>query len=523
MSTKNQLSNYQLALIHTAKAFYDRNYRIQYADTRFTHKDITDIMQIDYRWESSLNDSSLIKHPEDYTSKDLGYTNCADFTHDVYQSALNYEIGLNTTYNLMQEIKNSDSKTSVCYYEITGNESEEVRRQIEEEFTKKLQVGDIIVNRYRGNRRGGGHAILYVGNSLKLPDNSDVIHSTGKIYDYSLMKEGYEEFGTVELLKVEDLFNKEHPRYFFETSYQIGIIRPLNVFNGEIPQQTKNRLKNLKNILAEKVASQSLGQTVSVGDKITYTFNITNLSSRKRRIEIKDIIPTNASYLEGACFTYNNKKLKSTFILGKGETKSVSYTIIVNSESKVESKKATVNGVLARCKDIFVRNTLSEIEKSYIHKYINNLEQGKNNSYKGVSLVNDMYNQLFNKNVFGEDSERKVLSSVFKNCTRIKSYNALEINENSKYFNMIAPGLYGGRNVASSTLFNKYRTRLLDKNQLIVGDIIIALENEKDFIIKTYLFLGEETYEITNGLTKLKSVEILEKFIAYSTFVVIRP
>ena len=115
------------------------------------------------------------------------------------------------------------------------------------------------------------------------------------------------------------------------------------------------------------------------------------------------------------------------------------------------------------------------------------------------------------------------------------SGNLSPLNWESGYIDMVAPGLFGGRYVpqrdSSSKVkpylprFENIRTRLPYPDQLMVGDILIAVESESKGLQRLYLFTGETMLDLNSGetLDYVNSAEALEKVMAYNRFAIIRP
>ena len=519
MRSKKPLTKEQIAVIETAKAFLLRGYRIQYEDSRFTSWDFQagEFTWYEYRAEYRGINGEAKKNPEDYTSTDLGYTNCADFTHDVYHSALDFDFFLSFTYDLTQEAKRPDTKLGVYYYEITGNETEEEKARIEKEYREMLEPGDLVVVRYTTN----GHVMLYVGNDEDLSPNMELIHSTGNSYNYNEKKEKFEENGSIGERNLDFYFRKGlSKRYLFDTYNEISIIRPLNVFKGKIPKETKNRIKHLKGVIAEKISSHPFGKTISRGENLTYTFNVINTTDLEKNIEIKDVVPSNCSFVSASKeFSRKDNRLLAKFKLLPNQTRSISFTVTVNSGDYVYATDAFVNGVPTNCRKIYVRNTLNSTHQKQIVSKIKSFTKSNPNNLKDVDIINDVYNTTLGKptKLTGSFPEivEKLHSVIF-----LRSYT---LDKKGDYFSIIVPGIYGGRLVATSEKFDRSRTRLVTPAQLIVGDVIIVKESFKKDTCYSYLYGGDALYKIDGTTVTETSLDVLETLISYDFFTVLRP
>ena len=511
------LTKYQKAVIETAKSFLLRNYRIQYEDSRFTSWDFQagEFTWYEYRAEYRGLNGEAKKNPEDYTSTDLGYTNCSDFTHDVYHTALDFDIEYSFTYNLTQEAKREGTKIGVFYYEITGNETEIEKQNIIKEYRATLQPADIVVVRNTTN----GHAMLYVGKDKDLSPNMELIHSTGSSYNFNEKKERFEENGTVQERNLDFYFVKgQSERYLFDKYQEISIIRPLNVFKGKIPKQTKNRIKYLKGIVAEKISSHPFGQTITSGDNLTFTFNITNTNSQDKTIKISDFIPKNTTFVCSSDFVNKNGKLSAKIKVPSKQTASLSYTVKVGDCDFVYGTEAYVNGVSTNCRKIYVRNTLNFTQQQKIVKEISNFTN--NTSYlKDVDIINSVYSNVLGKPTKLNGSYNEIIEKLHSVIYQL----SFTLNKKGEYFNMIVPYIYGGRLVATSEKFDKGRTRLVTPSQLVIGDVIIVKESHKTDVCYSYIYAGDKLYKIDGATVTEQPIDILETLIAYDFFTVLRP
>lgn len=98
------MTDLQKAVVLTAESFVTRGKRGQYDDTRLTASGALAY----YRWATGQ------RQPEDYTSQNMGYSNCAAFTHDLYLAALDLDIQYYTTATLIAGSKSVLLRTPVA-------------------------------------------------------------------------------------------------------------------------------------------------------------------------------------------------------------------------------------------------------------------------------------------------------------------------------------------------------------------------------------------------------------------------
>ena len=472
------------AIIATAMAYLLRGDRMQYADIRLVQSPAV------YRWERG-------KSPEDYTIDETGYSNCTGFTHDVYLSALGYNYGSFTLGNAPQVM--------IAYkYVLSNKETDAEKYAIEQEYRDTLQVGDIIYYSYSGNN----HAMLYIG-------NGNLVHATGSTYsNFTEIEEP-----TVRFQNLDCLFTPGNTRYFFQEDNPRSIIyifRPLSDWSGSVPTESHNRLENMQGIIAEKLASYTLGQTVNRGDLITYTFKIFNTNTYPVTLDINDVVPTGTNLvLLGV--EMSERQLSWTVTVNPREEVLVSYTVKVSDTATKGSaiycsEASTVGGVPVRITPAYVGNTLTAEEQTRLIEIVNT---AKSSGKTGVALANLIYEELLGvEDILGYDID-DLRDGIFT-----KFASNFQIATTGKYADMIAPSLYGGKLVVNSDRFDGERTRMPREANLVIGDILFLQGSDNGYL---YIYLGDGLMLSLSNLADKDVDERLEETIGWQRFVVIRP
>ena len=498
-----------IALLATAESYILRGYRCQYDDSRFTR-----VGGGEFRWQIGL------KEAEDYTSERWGYVNCAAFTYELYRTALGLDLGSRyTTYELMRHYAENDFKYGepvypFCY-KLTHVETEKEKESLKCELKRRLRIGDLIVYR-RSN--GNGHVIMYIGGGV-------VVHSTGLSYNYSESRETYEP--TVRYMDLSDsLFNPASIRYLFsENIVSVGIVRPLDEFFGEIPQNTRYSVKNMRGVLAEKLSSVGAGQTVNTGDLITYTFKIYNTENNSVTLGISDEICEFEEYISGAG-EFSQSKFTSQITVPRGEVVAISYTVKVIGKpgSVISGKGALIGGVKHNCPDIRVEKTLTKEEKVRIVEAASRAVR----DLQGISEL-EAVNAIYGAAKLGIPFDCTDKESFERELLVGEEFYILR--EDGKYRSMIAPELYGGRNLQTQNLYcatSKIcsgRVRLPRVSDLVAGDVIFARYMNE---YRVYLYTGaDRLLNLSSPSKDLDSLcvrERLERLIScYHYFAVLRP
>ena len=495
----------QEAVIKTALAFLDRGKYIQYDDTRFN----TSVAI--YRWEVGL------KSPEDYTSQLTGYTNCAAFTYDVYKSALGYDIGAYTTASLTAKGTSMRKYT----YIPTGKETSDEKAAVEADFRANLQIGDIIVVRYNGDKEGNGHAMLYVGDQV-LGSGKDIIHSTGGNYNYKNFSEYTESGGTVQTMSTKSLFSPGSSLYTFSKLKSLCLIRPLNTYKGSVPENTQNRIRNMEGIVAEKLSSHIKSMTVNPGEQMTFTFSVTNKNDKPVTLQIRDVVSANCTYLSGCEQVSGDNLTWELTVPAKGKA-SVSYVVQVKSDAvygdTVAGDKGTVGGVKTACPNVYIQKTLTPDQQAKIQT-----AAGEISGKQGIALADAIYQQAIGKTTGLPGNFTALDNAIFL----LSADGECQLKGEGGILNLIPTGLFGGRKLTHRGLSADYmrleyaRTRLPQAKELIAGDIILAVGGPNSGGEHLYLFTGEKLLNLNTGKTQTTQA-FLNTLLGYNRFAIIRP
>jgi len=550
-----ELTEAQIALLEVARTYVLRGYRLQYDDTRF---DQAAANSAEYRWQIGL------RAPEDYTSDEWGYINCAGFTYDLYLNALGHNLrDLYTTSNLVwQYTTNSgarvewdgihgklkttyngatlDYKMYPYFFKPTHTETPEEALLIEERIMSELQVGDLIVIRRYVNdpsKSDTGHVMMYIG-------GGKLVHSTGSSFKYSSdpAEETYEP--TIRYMNIHDyLFNPASSNYLFDSDSvvdQFGIVRPLasSSFKGTLPENTLNRIENMQGIVSEKLSSHKAGVTVSLGGEVTYTFRIFNSNGTARTLDITDTVPENSSFvsLTGGG-THTDGALSWTVTVGAGETIEVSYTVKATGESGsfIYGEGATVGGVLHKCNKVYIKRTLTLTEEEAITEAIEYYRANNTENLSGLALANAIYAKAAEllgtdsiKTPFDTESIDELAAGLVEN--KSGSTTVYQLKADGVYGAMIAPTLYGGERLYTPNSYSASskacteRTRLGMEHDLVVGDILYGRYYSGTIL---YIYAGEDIgfVSLANLATVSKSPnDVLVGVIGYYYyFAVLRP
>ena len=510
---KEGYTDKEKALIATAEAYLLRGDRFQYTDDQ-TSKDT-------YRWEHAS------RQPEDCTVDQYGYSNCAAFVYDVHWATLGLKATgnsktLNTTKNNAAYAKSkwdmetgtSSSKSVVFYAEPmlkddSGNYVSTLddagKAALKEKIVSVLRPGDII-NIRRTTK--SGHAMLYVGNGT-------IIHSSGSNYSEKNQTDTHE--ATARFRMVEDLFDVE---VYSETSCiynleSVSILRLQNHTTKDLPENTVNRVANMQGIIAEKVSSSAMGQTINCGDEVTFSFYIFNTTNEDKVIPIRDEVAQAATFVSatdgGTC---TDGVIAWDVTVPADSRICVSYTVKANENLKnyvrMDGAKATIGGVAHKCFDAVVANTLTDEQQVTLVEAVNTVKAQDVSQLISPEIASLIYETAFGTaNIFGEqvktfaqlvDGDGEPHVGVFLK-TSGSTLSVSDVNKSPASL-MIAPGLIGGYNLSGNNTnspFYRYlnlvdaplRSRYFWEKDLIVGDLFMMKSATEE---RLYIYTGNNTF-----------------------------
>ena len=521
----------QKAVVKTAVAYWLRGNRIQYDDTRMVIKGAPTTNGTLYRWQSGVRQT-----PEEYTTQYTGYFNCAAFVHDVFLSALDIEMGTAYTGSFAK----IDDERRVFQYIPTGKETAEEKAAVKQDFYDTLKPGDVIVTRSKDGVNG--HTMVYVGEAeikyvrnLQNPDAPesttvyDCIHSTGSNYVYQSVTENSEKNGTVGIISSGHAFDPSGSRYVFTKLASLTIIRPLNTFTGEIPQNTLNRMAYMGNVIAEKLSSHPAGKTVGPGEEITFTFSIQNKNTTPVTLSVRDRIPKYTTFVSSENCTVDGQKLRWAVTIPAGETVTVSYVVKVNADATpgqyIQTTLSYVGGISVICPEIYIGTTLTAAQQAALLAAIPNYE---GTDIRGMTLANVLYKDVLGTTDLLPDDSTAVLGKIFVPTGKYLSLNT----ESNIYTSAVAPGLFGGHYVLQRSKtetpeyqYQRYeysRTRWITTEHLVAGDIMLSAQNTEGTRQRIFLYTGE-TFLNLDTFTYVDVEYVLPQLLGFNRFAVLRP
>lgn len=159
-----------------------------------------------------------------------------------------------------------------------------------------------------------------------------------------------------------------------------------------------------------------------------------------------------------------------------------------------------------------------------------------NSELRDIELADAIYKNALGSSSLSDASASDILNGVFKNYAGSSSWpsrwQTLE-TVNNTYLSMLAPDLYGGRQVINASTNDAEgleRTRLVTAGNLVVGDIIVINNPETETYTTTqytfdpvsYMFLGDKILDLTN-MQMIDTEPLLEQLLCQRHFCIVRP
>lgn len=544
---KQEYTELENAIIKTAETYLLRGDRAQYTD--------------DYSGINTARYESATRQPEDYTADQYGYTNCASFTYDVHWATYGYKtratlesgssmylhatefIASSAKYGWNPDTLKGGNASTIFYIEppkkATGSNpvtalTETEQAALKQQICSLLRPGDVICIR---RTTGYGHAMLYIGNGL-------IIHSTGSSYSSTNKTDTHE--ATIRYRQVEELFDEAYGVHTVYALDSFSVIRPQNLTTPKITENTKNRINYMQGVVAEKVASTAMGKTVNPGDEITYTFYIFNTNDEAKNFQIKDTLSEYVTFVSatdgGKC---SGSEVSWSFSVPANTRVAVSYTVKVKdgvaAYTAIDGSKATINGVVHKCLDTYVANTLTAAQQQQIVAAVNKVKTMDVSGLNSVQIANRIYKEAFGvDNIFGDgvttytqllhgDSSNSVRNDnvgIFNDSRYYSSKTAYCMTDlnTSKGAMMVAPGMYGGQNVITtydyaSEPYKRYtnvgnktlRSVYFWEKDLVIGDLfLMSTESSQQSL---YIYIGNDTFvSLGQGHTLFSQVSVSARF-----------
>ena len=349
----------------------------------------------------------------------------------------------------------------------------------------------------------------------------------------------YERCSTISFATASRVLTDSGERGIFSKGV-ICWIRPLARENVTPTANTLARMQ-YQGLQTEKTVSVGINSSVSAGDQITYTMEVINNSRNNYQgVEFKEILDSNVTLVSapnGYVYDEETHSFTYSFDIDKFETLTFTYTVKVNSDvvggDVIESMQTTVGGVLStKVYNLVSGYTASELNQ--VATKAKNLASTGATFENAMDLVKAIYGDLGVTAFDTYTSVASVLSDILDTTNDV-------LVDDSALATMVAPDLYGGRQMSNMYVRDADVIRLIKELNLSVGDVILAdYTSGETYYYVVYVYVGNsQLVAFSNEPAVSASVDtcvlktmtdsqysssnILVTLFAYSRYAVIRP
>ena len=326
-----------------------------------------------------------------------------------------------------------------------------------------------------------------------------------------------EKNGSVRYRDVMSFFEEDN-YYYFWGEKMWGIVRPSLKFTLTPTEQTKNRMENLRNIYVEKLSSHTVGQSVDIGEEITFSIHIRNDRDTEAALRVEASVPQNTQYVSGGELEQDGI-LSWNVTVAPGKETTVEYKVRVNADPAlygtfISGEGSMVGGVNVRCRDMYVGRHLSAQES-------NNMKISLYNTADITERYMDMANVIYQRAgiELHLPKTEELLYSLFKLSDVSGKHYVL--NDDSPYIAMLVPTMYGGYYCCEE--YTKDRTADIYSCKLYTGDILVAREKDK---LYAYIYVEDNrvfSLKTGNMIYASEARDQLLTLIGRDVFAVLRP
>ncbi len=482
------------------------------------------------QYDQTQSRRNLNASPEEASAANTLYMDCSSYVNAVYFESF----GVNALPCTLAEKRPSTAAfttyaqnnvgtavDAIGYWENADYTTAAQKTAILNEVRNQLQVGDLLVYRHGQTEGSSGHVYIYMGNDVfNHCTGSSFVYGDTPATSYDKATTSEKTIGAVQNISAEEIFtNTASTRYLFKVTnsdsvYNFSLLRPLA--RGLMPTAESKKRMKAKDVDIEKNVSKV---SSCVGDALRYTVTLTNYGNAERMIFLEETLGDNVSFLSGtAGITTDDRKLLWNGILSSGATVTISYNVQINGGALVQSN-TTVNSV-----------ELDEITTT-VSKYTDAQLAGLATLAKQYATQGETFADPL---TMAQTLYRDALGvTPFTHSTAVTLLDSLIDTTNDTCYasDILVPNLYGGLEIKNGLVYDNQRTRLIRKENLAVGDVIVA---EYNGISDVFVYVGGNALvqiNSTDGVCRLvtssgniyASDDIFVTFTAYDRFAVLRP
>jgi uncharacterized repeat protein (TIGR01451 family) len=291
----------------------------------------------------------------------------------------------------------------------------------------------------------------------------------------------------------------------------------------------------MKGVTFDKTVDVGTSSAVYKNGEITYTVTVTNNGESIEYFTLRDVICDNVSFVSGTHIdrlTVDGKILTWNLRVGAGSTVTVSWTVKVNENAKagslIDGTNTTVNGISVT-KTVNTVSAYTAQEMALLIQKAKEYAAASKTFADPILMAKSLYREVFGTDVFGED-----ITAVKALLEDIIDATNKSLNTESELCSMVAPYLYGGRDIATTLYIqNNDIVRLITNANISVGDVICAYDRSESRTV-VYIYVGDSTLvaidsadntckTVTMSDSPYEAAHVLVTLFAYDLYAVIRP
>ncbi len=248
------------------------------------------------------------------------------------------------------------------------------------------------------------------------------------------------------------------------------------------------------------------------GAFVTYTITVTNTGDNAATVVINDTVPVRTRFISG-CESKVDDKLSWAVSVPIGEERSISYTVEVSADETwtnggyIEGEGAMVNDISVDCYDLYIEQTLNEVDIKYLEKAIKILSKS---TYTDFVFAKWAYGMAF--------TNPKAITELFDG-TPAELLDAI-FAADVKLTDTVVPGFYGGTAATDVAGIKGVRGTTANANGLMSGDLLLVRSNGET---RLYIACENALYDITATAVKTDMTTTLASLATAEKYAAVRP
>lgn len=481
--------------------------------------------------------------PEDATEFNKIYLDTVSFVDSVYFNAFGVGVLPSETSDQGETLEtyilyaknNPNNPDVVGYWEAVNYPTDQEKSTRIASIRKILEIGDVLVVRNGNKTPTSGIAYIYIGNNQFMcctgaKKDAYVHNGTNPEEAYDSLKDN-----PIIIEKASNIFdNKNSSRYIFSERagnkvFDFAVIRPISR-DLSTTRQADGRM-TMPSVSIEKSVDVGPYTAVFTGDTLTYTVTLSNKSEYEiKNVVFTDILSKHVELVKASDnLTVDGNKLSWSGRISSFATVTLRYIVKVTSTeagSIIRSDRGEVNEVKLNS----IINTVSGISDDKINEIVT---KAKSYAEAGTEFsdpilaVKAIYREVLGVELFDYETVAAALEDLID--FRSNSYNP-----SSENFGMMIPDLCGGYSIKDGNAKDNNRVRLLTKEYLSKGDVILTEYTNADGVNCSVVYIslgGRNCLAISSadGICKQVSISnsvaknILVSLYSHNKYVILRP